>query len=309
MHFDIILNPAGASGRTIMLWERLEHTLTRQGCEYTLHQSSEKKGVEAIVSELTSRGEYTRLIVIGGDGTLNETVNGIKDFENTALGFIPCGTGNDMQRDMGLPKSRKALIKRLLDGEVKRTADVGELTFYGEDGSSKVRRFNISSDIGFGAATCSFADKSPLKPILNRLGLGRLIYLVHAVRVCFTAKPANVVIRYDGKGCRYRKCLSAIAMNHCHEGGGFKFCPDAKYDDGLLDIVVGTGLTKLGFLRMLPLAYKGRHLKLRGIYSHKAKEVEMISDIPLWAHTDGEVLGQARRVKMRVTGEKLRLLV
>ena len=207
-----------------------------------------------------------------------------------------------------MPKSRRALVKRMLDGEVKRTADVGEMTFFSNEGN-KVRRFNISSDIGFGAATCAHADKSPLKPLLNRLGLGRLIYLVHAVRVCFTAKPADVIIRYDGRGYRYKKCLSAIAMNHCHEGGGFKFCPNADYDDGLLDVVVGTGLSKLGFLKMLPLAYKGKHLRIKGIYTHKAKEIEMISSAPLWAHTDGEVLGQARRVKMRVTGEKLRLLV
>lgn len=308
MHFDIILNPAGASGLAMDLWQRYAPLFNKSGCEYTLHRSTEQHGIEQLVRELTSSGEYRRLIIIGGDGTLNEAVNGIADFENTALGLIPCGTGNDMQRDMGLPKSRRALVKRMLDGEVKRTADVSEMTFYSDEGDKK-RLFNISSDIGFGAATCAHADKSPLKPLLNRLGLGRLIYLVHAVRVCFTAKPAEIVIRYDGKGHRYRKCISAIAMNHCHEGGGFKFCPNADYDDGLLDVVVGTGLTKLGFLKMLPLAYKGRHLKLRGIYTHKAKEIEMISDTPLWAHTDGEVLGQTRHVRMRVTGDKLQLLV
>ena len=308
MHFDMILNPAGASGKTEKLWGKYERLFKKSGNEYTLHKSTKEKGIGDIVRELTSSGVERRLVVIGGDGTLNEALNGIADFEHTALGFIPCGTGNDMQRDMSLPKSKKALVKRMLDGEVKRTADVGELTFFGEEGVKK-RRFNISSDIGFGAATCAYADKSPLKPILNRLGLGRLIYLVHAVRVCFTAKPADIVIRYDGKGKRYKKCLSAIAMNHCHEGGGFKFCPDADFDDGLLDVVVGTGLSKLSFLRMLSLAYKGRHLSVRGIYSHRAKVVEMISDKPLWAHTDGEVLGQTRHVIMRITGEKLRLIV
>ena len=276
-HFDIILNPAGASGKALKLWKKYEPLFKEGECEYTLHKSTREKGVEALVRELTSNGDNTRLVIIGGDGTLNETVNGIADFEHTTLGFIPCGTGNDMTRDMALPKDKRALVKRLLDGEVKRTADVGELTFFGNDGEVKKRRFNISSDIGFGAATCAYADKSPLKPLLNRLGLGRAIYLVHAVRVCFTAPPADVRISYDVNTKRYKKCLSAIAMNHCHEGGGFKFCPNADFDDGLLDVVVGTGLTKLGFLKMLPLAYKGRHLKIKGIYTHKARVVEMIS--------------------------------
>ena len=308
MHFDIILNPAGASGGTMALWKKAERQFKKSGHSYTLHSSTTEKGIEQLVRELTGRGAETRLVVIGGDGTLNEAVNGICDFEKTALGFIPCGTGNDMQRDMGLPRSKAALIRRMLDGEVKRTADVGELTFFGENEIVK-RRFNISSDIGFGAATCAYADRSPLKPILNRLGLGRLIYLIHAVRVCLTAQPASVLIRYDGKGVGYRKCLSAIAMNHRCEGGGFKFCPNAEFDDGLLDVVAGTGLTKLQFFKMLPLAYKGRHRKIKGIYTHRAKVVEMISDKPLWAHTDGEVLGQTRHVIMRITGEKLRLIV
>lgn len=309
MHFDIVLNPAGASGKTEKLWEKYAPMFDKSGRTYSLHKSQQKRGVESLVSELTSRGEYTRLIVIGGDGTLNEAVNGICDFENTALGFIPCGTGNDMQRDMGLPKSKKALIRLMLSGEVKREADVGETTFYYDDGNSLTRRFNISSDIGFGAATCAYADRSKLKPLLNRLGLGRLIYLVQAVKVCFSAKPANVVIRYDGKGYRYRRCLSAIAMNHRCEGGGFAFCPNAEFDDGLLDVVTGTGLTKAAFLKMLPLAYKGRHLGIKGIHTRRAKEIEMLSDIPLYAHTDGEVLGQTRHVKMRITGDKLRLMI
>ena len=309
MHFDIILNPAGGSGSTAQIWKKYAPVFEKSGCTYTLHASSGRRGIEALVRKLTSKGGFRRIIVIGGDGSLNEAVNGICDFENTAFGFIPCGTGNDMPRDMGLPASKKALIQTMLDGKVKRTADVGELTFFNSDGSCTKRRFNISSDIGFGAATCAYADRSKLKPILNRLGLGRLIYLVQAVKVCFSAKPADVTIRYDGVGFRYRKCLSAIAMNHCHEGGGFKFCPGADFDDGLLDIVAGTGLSKPAFLRMLPLAYKGKHLSIRGIHHHRAKVIEMLSDTPLWAHTDGEVLGQTQHVIMRVTGEKLRLLV
>lgn len=309
MHFDIILNPAGGSGSTSKLWKSCAPLFKESGCTCTVHESTRRRGIEAIVRKLTSKGRYTRIIVIGGDGTLNEAVNGISDFENTAFGFIPCGTGNDMVRDMGLPKSKKELIRLMLDGEIKREADVGELTFFNDDGSFIKRRFNISSDIGFGAATCAYADRSKLKPLLNRIGLGRLIYLVQAVKVCFTAKPAYMVIRYDGKGVRYRKCLSAIAMNHCHEGGGFKFCPKAEFDDGLLDVVAGTGLSKPAFLRMLPLAYKGKHLSVKGIHYHKAKEIEMLSDTPLWAHTDGEVLGQTKHVMMRVTGERLRLML
>jgi YegS/Rv2252/BmrU family lipid kinase len=248
-------------------------------------------------------------VIIGGDGSLNEAVNGICDLKHTALGFVPCGTGNDMCRDMAIPDDSKALVERIMEGGVKHYADIGETTFYGEDGSVKVRRFNISSDIGFGAASSALVNKSKLKPILNRFGLGRAIYPVEAIKVCFTAKPAAVKLRCGGKTRLYKKCLCAIVMNHCHEGGGFKFCPNADFSDGLFDVCVGNGLGKLAFLRMLPFAYKGTHLKLPGIYEQRGESIVMTSDVPLWVHTDGEVLGRAKRVEIRMLPEKLRLLI
>ena len=184
---------------------------------------------------------------------------------------------------------------------------VSKLAYYGEKGVTKTL-FNISSDVGFGAAACAFVDRTGLKNILNRIGLGRLIYLVGALRVCFTAEPAEVRVTCNGRTRLYRRCLSAIVMNHCHEGGGFRFCPDADFTDGLFDICIGNGLTKPGFLRMLPNAYLGKHLRLRGIYSERAAEVTMQSSKPLWAHTDGEVLGQTTKVKMRIVPQKLRLM-
>ncbi len=309
MIYRIVLNPAGASGGAGKICDELIAEFERCGAEFELYCSAPGRGIEEICRSLTSRGEDTALVVIGGDGSLNEAVNGIADFEHTALGFIPCGTGNDMQRDMGLPKCRAALVRRILGGVVRRTADIGETAFFGEDGSVKRRRFNISSDIGFGAATCALVERSKLKPLLNRIGLGRAVYLIEAIRVCFTAKPAAVKITCGGKTRLYRKCLCAVVMNHCCEGGGFRFCPHADFDDGQFDVCIGNGLGKPEFLKMLPFAYSGRHLKLRGIYEQRGESVVMTSDIPLWVHTDGEVLGRAKRVEIRMLKEKLRLLV
>ncbi len=307
MLLNVIVNPAGASGRAWKLWKRLEPLFS--GSEFRLHTSTKERGIEDICRELTSTGEETALVVIGGDGTLNEAINGIADLELTRFGFVPCGTGNDMERDMALPKTKEDIVRRLLDGEVKRLSDIGELTYTDENGGVHKRLFNISSDIGFGAATCAFADRSRLKPLLNRLGLGKLIYLVGAVKVCLTAKPARVKITANGRTRLYKRCLCAIAMNHCYEGGGFKFCPHADFGDGKLDLCIGNGLAVPEFFHMLPLAYKGSHLKLRGVYEERADCIEMSSDIPLWVHTDGEVPGKTKKVKMKMIPKKLRLIV
>ncbi|SDA15880.1 lipid kinase, YegS/Rv2252/BmrU family [Ruminococcus sp. YE71] len=309
MHFEILVNPTGASGKAWKKWLAVEPLFRSGDCTYTLRRSEKEYGIEEMCRELTSRGEETALVVIGGDGTQNEAVNGIVDFERTKYGFIPCGTGNDMVRDMGLPSDTEELVRRMLDGTVKREADVGELTFRCEDGSVIKRRFNISSDVGFGAATCELVNRSRLKPILNRFGLGRLIYIIKAIRVCFTARPSAVTITCGGKTKRYKKCLCAVAMNHCHEGGGLKFCPDADYADGQLDLCIGNGLSHPEFVMMLPKALKGKHLSMRGVYSERAEHIAMRSDEPLWVHTDGEVIGRSRSVEMRILGSKLKMLV
>ncbi|MBR1423248.1 MAG: YegS/Rv2252/BmrU family lipid kinase [Ruminococcus sp.] len=308
MVFHIILNPAGASGRALDKWKKVKHLFA--GCDFKLHRSTEERSIGDICRELTTdtSGEDVYLVVIGGDGTLNEAVNGIEDIEHTLFGFIPCGTGNDMQRDMSLPKSDSELVSLIKEGRQRRCADIGELTFYGE-GKVIKRLFNISSDIGFGAATCAYADKSRLKPILNNLGLGRMIYLIEAIKVCFTVKPANVKVSCGGKSRLYKGCLSAIVMNHKHEGGGFEFCPNADFTDGKLDLCLGSRISKLGYLRLLPYALKGKHLKLRGVYTGRGDVIKMSCDVPMWAHTDGEVLGKADKVEMRIIPEKLRLIV
>lgn len=308
MRLNIVLNPAGGSGAAVKLWKRVEPVFKESGCEYKLYRSTRQCGIEELCRRLTFQGKDTALVVIGGDGTLNEAVNGIADFEHTLFGFIPCGTGNDFARDMSLPKRSEDIARRIAQYEIRRVSDIGELTFYGE-GEPVRRKFNISSDIGFGAATCALVNSSKIKPVLNRIGLGRLIYLIEAVRVCFTMKPAAVKLWADGEVSEYRKCLCVIAMNHKCEGGGFRFCPDADFTDGKLDVVMGDGLSHLEFLRMLPLAYMGKHLKLRGISTVRAERVTMLSASPIWAHTDGEVLGKAKKVSMRIIPQKLKMIV
>ena len=109
MKFHVVLNPAGASGGAAKLWKKVKPSFENGGCTYQLHCSSPRHGIEEICREITSGGEDAALVIIGGDGSVNEAVNGIADLEHTALGFIPCGTGNDMRRDMDIPLNSSGL--------------------------------------------------------------------------------------------------------------------------------------------------------------------------------------------------------
>ena len=90
MKFDIIVNPAGAGGKTAAFWKQWEPSFS--GVEYEVHFSSKEHGIKEITQELTSQGRDVNLVIVGGDGSMNEAVNGIADFSHVRLGLLPCGS-------------------------------------------------------------------------------------------------------------------------------------------------------------------------------------------------------------------------
>ena len=351
IHF--IVNPMGASGNTYAVWQKTEAYLQKKGTEYKVHFSTPETGTEDICRQLTSGipadGEDVTLVVVGGDGSLNEAVNGIADFEHTRVGLIPAGSGNDLVRDMYLPEGDE-LVERLVENTVRRTYDVGEIIIHhvcgiddrvGSDPAGRkdtgsreadgpVRRlFNVSAGMGFDAAICVGVEHSGGKKLLNRIGLGKLIYLLVAIRMIFSMKPAAIRIegalkkaKDNGAGAFgetevftaekplvFDRAMFAAAMNHQFEGGGFRFAPVSSACDGLLDIVVPDGLSTLDFFRLFPKASGGRHVGSRGINILRSDRIRIHSQSPLWVHTDGEAWYASDDLTIGISGSRLKMLV
>ncbi|MBR3358038.1 MAG: hypothetical protein IKG46_09470 [Solobacterium sp.] len=320
---DFVINTAGASGYAVRTWQRVEKQI-RGRCEYRIHRSGEGKTVEELCRELSSTGEEVTIVIIGGDGSMNDAVNGITDFEHTRLGLIPSGSGNDLAKDLGLPKKPEEQLERILAGE-ERLADIGEVIFHTEseemdpvrktvtvkpDPHEIVRRFNISCGLGFDAAICAEVEMSRTKEILNKVHLGKLCYIAEAIHTIAETKRVPVTVCFDGMSTvNLPGCLFIAGMNHRYEGGGFQFCPDAKDDDGLLEFCAGNNVSQFDFYRIFPYAYSGSHVKFRGVHLYQAKSAEIRSDIPLWVHTDGEIRYKSNHITMRIADEKLRLIV
>ena len=120
--FHIIVNPSSSSGRG----------KSKCGVPYKVHFSSADNTIEKICGELTSRGEECSLVVLGGDGTMNAVVNGIKDFEHTKVGFIQTGSGNDLIKGLGVKKNREELVDSILRGKTVRVCDIGRVTYHNQ---------------------------------------------------------------------------------------------------------------------------------------------------------------------------------
>ncbi|MBR3345511.1 MAG: hypothetical protein IKG37_00375 [Solobacterium sp.] len=321
MKFDVLVNPGGAGGKTLAFWKEIESCFN--GVDYEVHFSTLDHGISAITNELTSQSREVNLILVGGDGSMNEAVNGIADFSRVRLGLIPSGSANDLAKDIDIAGDTRQQISTILEGTTKRSIDVGEVILHNRSSvidpltleedphtyQDETRlRFNVSAGIGWDAEICRCVQVSPLKKVLNRIHLGKLIYIAEAVRTVFAMNTFHCDVKADEKPLTYDRCVFCAVMNHKYEGGGFMFGPHARNDDGILDLCAVNDVTPFDFFRMFPKAYKGKQFESRFAFETRASSFRFKNDRPVWVHTDGEISCKSSDVTIHLQKEKLNLL-
>ncbi len=305
--YYIIINPASRSGKGLKLWKEIvEPELQRARLTYRSYYSREAGDVKQLAKEITSiprsewgesthrsvsgitqKTERQKLIILGGDGTMNEALQGIRDLSQVEIGYIPTGSSNDLARDLGIPKDPVEALDHILYSGKVHTMDIGKVTYH--DGT--VRYFNVSCGVGFDAAVCEETLHSGIKAFCNKIGLGKLTYMGIALKLLIAAKKVSCEVTLDDhKPFHLDKLLFIASMNHRYEGGGFKFCPTANPCDGILDLCVVGDVPKLLVLCALPTAFVGKHFMFRGVTPYRARKIRITTSQPLCIHTDGEPL-------------------
>ena len=324
--YYIIVNPASKSGRGKKIWTGLEPVFIQNDIAYKVIFSKGTGHVTRIVSKLTAPdrlpadADPVKLIILGGDGTMNEALQGISDFDRIRLGYIPTGSSNDLARDLTLPKDPALILQTILKGETVRTMDIGTLTYGCDvDGESvspageslPARRFAVSCGIGFDAAVCQEALASRFKNTLNRLGLGKLTYLSIALKQLIAAKSVSCDIYLDHakEPIHLNRFLFTAFMIHRYEGGGFQFCPMADASDGKLDLCAVGKIPKPIILLALPTAFWGKHYIFPSIRHYAASQVTLRASAPLWVHTDGEVSCKSDCITVTCEKQRLQLMM
>ncbi|MBO5210276.1 MAG: YegS/Rv2252/BmrU family lipid kinase [Lachnospiraceae bacterium] len=316
--YYIIVNPSSKSGRGMQIWKDLEQVFLEREIAYKVMVTNHIGHVKEITQEITKADEIINIIILGGDGTINEALQGIRDFSKVRIGYIPTGSSNDLARAMKLSKNPREILEKILSGTGSHMVDLGKLTYVTQSGDhsrlhksadSVERFFVVSSGIGFDAAVCEEALSSHIKNLFNKLKLGKLTYLGIALKQLFTAKAVSCDIYVDDKPpIHLKRFLFVASMIHPYEGGGFKFGPDADATDGLMDICVIGGLPKLLILLALPTAYFGKHYIFPKIYFYRATKIEIKTSVPLWVHTDGEVYLKSNHIYLSCEQQKVHFL-
>ena len=299
-----IVNPHSQSGKGQRIWDQIETVLKQRTAEYTVYFTKYQKHATKIVQKITSDLEPHTFIVLGGDGTINEVINGITDFDKVTLGYIPSGSSNDFARAQKLETDPLKALDRILAGTCVARVDIGMLSYH-----NRTRHFIVSTGIGFDAAVCHEAVISSLKVFFNQIKLGKLTYAGIALDRLIFSSPGKMTLTLDDHApLQFERSYFATVMNHCYEGGGFKFCPEARPDDQLLDVIVVDNMSKLKVLALLPTAFKGHHVKFKGVHIFTCKKALIETHRALPVHTDGEPVFLQKKIRVTLSDKQVRIL-
>lgn len=234
----------------------------------------------------------TRIVAVGGDGTLSEVVNGYFDDcsrvinDAASIGLLPSGTGSDFRRSLGLT-SRGDWIRTLISSET-RLLDAARAEFRDRDGAGVSRFFINVASFGLGGDVSALVNRwrNTLPPWIG----GRARFAAAAIAALGRYKNIAVSIRLDEREMKINSNLIVIA-NGRFAGGGMMLAPHAELDDGLLDVIVTDKAARLDVIRELPRIQRGAYLTNPKVTEMRAREVSINSEEPMAIDLDGEMVG------------------
>lgn len=288
----VILNPAAGRGRARREWPPLAARLRALGFEYELAETG-APGEAGLLAERAAR-DCEVVVAAGGDGTVNEVVNGLmRAGGGSALGVLPLGSGDDFAKLL----SPGDAVERLARGQ-PQALDVGRIRSGGA-----TRWFANGMDVGFGAHAARNMQRVPgvltgLSAYLGALVLTLVRYPTLQVRLQLD----------DGPVFPQRTALTAVMNGHTF-GGSFRVCPDARPDDGALDLLIAQGVGRLEILGIVPKIMRGTHTGDPRLRMARARRVRIESGEPLLVEADGEIAFEdARRLEIEAQPAALRVL-
>jgi YegS/Rv2252/BmrU family lipid kinase len=272
-----IVNPVSGGGKGLRTWRRIEGYLSRRGLPAEGRLTDGPGAATELAIQARQKG-YELVVGVGGDGTIQEVVNGLIDSAGrcpAVLGVVPGGTGNDFSKMLGYPSDPEGALDVILGGEV-RLLDVGRLTD---------RYFINIAGVGFDAEVAGFLNQRP-----KRLPAA-LTYIYGVLVMLFRYRPAEMTLELDEETVIGKCLLVSVCNGHSH-AGGMRMAPEARPDDGILDICVAGDLGRLETVLLLPKVFKGRHTLHPKVKLYKTRKIGITSSQPLVLQADGEVLGR-----------------
>lgn len=286
-----IVNPNAKNGRCGEIWRNIEKHLSEINFPFlaffTEYPGHAKEIAESIARN--AKGKPITIAAVGGDGTLHEVVNGTANISNVILGFIPGGSGNDFSRGFSIPKKAVEALE-LLIGKHQNTHHLIDL---GKIQHNELQRtyFMNNMGVGFDAVVAKEANESEMKRLLNRVSMGRLVYVYILIKKLLTFRSIPIELSVDDNEYKYDAAWFVTVSNQQFYGGGMKIAPDALPDDGLLNVTVVHNLSRWKLLLIFISVFWGKHTGFREVEQFTGRSIAIRSPNQVLTHADGEVIG------------------
>ena len=285
----VIVNPKAGGGRALKVLRRAKQVLTNTGWALDI-SITEGPGHAVEMANQAVLKQVPLITVIGGDGTVNEVIQGIAGTQ-TRLAIIPGGTGNDHARSLTIPLQPEKAAAVIAQGKVI-AMDIGQ---------ERERLFGCLTAIGFPVDVIDHTNRK------GRILGGSFAILSSVWQTLKNLRAYDALIQLDGESMFVKTC-GIFVLNTPSVGGGFRFAPHANVTDGLLDVMVVGPVSSWDLLTTLPKAYKGRHIGHPAISLHRAKKVHIETVKPVPKMFDGEIIGMTP-IEVNVRPKSLYLVV
>jgi YegS/Rv2252/BmrU family lipid kinase len=291
-----VVNPRSASGRTGYDWPEIEKGLRALYPALSVGFTTRRAEATGLVRRALGEG-HGEIIAIGGDGTINEAVNGFFDIEgpiapDAVFAFVTSGTGGDFRKTFGVDAGPQAALARLKTARI-RHVDVGRVACLSTDGLPVVRYFINVASFGLSGAVVDAVNRARFAKLFG----GAFAFAFHSAAAMLRYRDRAVRLRIDGDYDEIARISTVAVANARFFGGGMKIAPDAVPHDGAFDVVVIGGAPKLQAIRDLKLIYTGEHIRNPGVRVVRGRKVVAAPvaethGLAVLIETDGENAGK-----------------
>jgi YegS/Rv2252/BmrU family lipid kinase len=247
---------------------------------------------------------YELIVAVGGDGTVHEIINGLMQIpaeRRPRLGVVPLGSGNDFAHNIGVDRDSVLAARQALSGQPRRI-DIGRL----QDARGRIEYWDNTLGIGFDTTVTIRSRRIPLVR-------GFFIYLIAVLQTILLNHEAMCLKITTDQEAWEEEMLMLVVCNGGREGGGFAIAPQARPDDGIFHYTGIQRVSRPMMLRLLPEVMRGTHGRFRQVRMGTCHTVELLSDRPLYIHTDGEIFAgfgvDVRRLQIEILPGALEVMV
>lgn len=283
-----VINPASSGGKTAEVWPNISNKFKKEIDNIT-EKYTKKPGDAVNIARKAVESNYDYLLAVGGDGTVNEIINGmllVKDQDiNTKLIIFAQGTGSDLSRTLKIPHKIDKFIS-LIKREKSKKIRVIEAEYLNQQQEKEKRYFFNVADCGMGAEVAKKLNEN------KKITAGSFNYILRIFQVLFNYQNKEVKIEADNKLVYQGRINTAVIAHGNYFGGGIKVAPEADLYSDKLNLILLKDFSRLGIVLNLIKGYKGKHLSHPLVESIQAQEIKIATTDLVELELDGESVGR-----------------